>query len=246
MMRTSFCTLACQIAFLYGRIDLLPDVGDQVGAGQDGPVGTSGQGRHHDLIVTAEDADLALDLLEQGHQEGHVAAGILDAHHVVQVSHPLSRPPLEVGARALGDVVEDDGQADFVDRLEVFVDLVEGRFEVEGGHHQGCRGPGVPGVSSQGYGVPRAGAPSADHHRHPTPHLVNGDVNHQPPLRLREVHEFSGSARRHYPIHVGQNAADQSSESLLVNPVIPGEGRNQGGEDTFEPIGFLGHNGLLE
>ncbi len=230
-----------QVTLLNGGVDLLPDVGDEVGAGQDGPVGPGGQGGGHDLVVAHEDAYPALDLLEERLQEGHVARGVLDAHHVVEVGHPLCRPPLEVGAGALGDVVHDDGKPHLVHPLEVLVDLVEGGLEVEGGHHQGCCGPGLLGPAGELHRLAGGGAARPGHHRHAPGHLVQGDLDGPLPLLEGEIDELARRAAGHHPVHVGQHVADECPVGPLIYLAVLGEGGNQGGENAFEPVGFLGH-----
>jgi hypothetical protein len=61
-----------QVALQRGPVDGLPDVGDEVGGGQDGAVAARGQRRLDDLVVPDEDAHLPLHLLKERLQEGHV------------------------------------------------------------------------------------------------------------------------------------------------------------------------------
>ncbi len=117
------------VAALGGLVDLLPDVGDQVGRGQDRTVGAGQQRRAGDLVVPDEQADRAAQLFQRGHEEGHIARRVLHADHMVEgQSHPLGRPPLKVGAGALGDVVQHHRQLDLVHLFVMVEHLVEGRL----------------------------------------------------------------------------------------------------------------------
>ena len=184
-------------------VDLLPDIGYQVGGSEDRAIGSGGQGGHHYLIVTAEDSDPSLDLLEESHQEGHIPTGILDAHYIVQVGHPLGGPPPVVSAGALRDVVEDDRQAHFGYGLIVLVYFVERRLEVEGRHHQGRGCSRIFGVLRQGHSVSGVRAACAGDDRHLASYFVKGDVNDPPFLLLRQVDKLPRGPHWHDGVYVG-------------------------------------------
>ncbi len=231
-----------QVAALHGLVDLLLNVGDKVGRGQDGPVGAGGQRSGQCLVVAGKDADGAFDLLQQRHEEWDIAGGILDADDVFQVGgHALSGPPLVVAAGALWDVVEYDGQADLVHPLVVLVDFVERRLEVVGRDDQGGCAAGVFGRLGQPHRGPRGGTAGAGDHRFAA-RFLQGDLEGADSLCLGHVRELAGGAGGHQAVHVRQHVADQLAIGGLVQSVVPGERRHKGGEYTFEPIWFLGHD----
>jgi hypothetical protein len=150
-----------------------------------------------------------------------------------------------VGPGALRDVVDDDGDAQGVQRPEVVVDLVEGGLQVVRGDDQDARDACVPGPAGQLEGLPGGGAAGARQDRHPPVHLVQADLNGPLPFLQGHVREFARGAAGDDAVHVGQDVPDEAPVRLLVQPVVPGEGGHQGRVDASEPVGFVAHGVLL-
>ncbi len=222
-------------------VNLLPDIGYQVRSGQDRSVGPSRQGGHHNLVVTTDDGNPPFHLLKQGHQKGHIATGVLDPYHVIQIGHALRGPPPVVGACGLGNVVEDEGQAHPGHGLVVLVHLIEGGLEVEGRHHEGGGRSCVPSVLCESHGIPGVRAPCTRDDRYAARHLVDGEVNDAPFLRLRQIHELARRAYRHHSVDVGQHVPDQTPHRTFVDLLFGCERRYERGYDSLQPIRLAGH-----
>jgi hypothetical protein len=171
--------------------------------------------------VADEDGDPSFHLLKHRLQEGQIGGGILDADGVIEVEqHTLGGPPLEVGARALRDVVQHDGQPHPIHRFEVVVHLVEGGLEEIGSDDQRAGRARVPGPLGQCHRLAGGGAAGAGQHRHAPSHLVQADLDNPPAFFDRHVRELAGRAAGHHAVHVGQHEADQFAVRRLVQSAV--------------------------
>jgi hypothetical protein len=138
--------------------DLLPNVRNDIGAGQYGTITTSQHRHPGDLIMTAEDADGISKLFQSCHKKRHVATGIFQANDIVKgQSHTFGSPPAEVGPGGLWDVIEHKREANRVQFPVVIIHFVESRFYEIWGTHQGSTGASVFGPLCQFQGLQCAG-----------------------------------------------------------------------------------------